>query len=175
MFGMRHERIGSLDGNPSGEARSEIECGSPRLSRAQWLRKAAAGLAGVVGGTLAAGIGGNRVVKAAMTNDPLLLGNSGNTANPNRAEDATEVQYNGAGPPLGVVFLAQADNKWMPAQSGFPAALAGWTSTNPDIPTGVYGYSEHATGMGIVGSAVNNVGGSFFGRNRAPLNLHRKT
>jgi hypothetical protein len=93
------------------ERPTSVEGSSPGLSRAEWLRKVGAGLAGAVGGAIAVGIAGNKVVKA-NDDDPLLLGHSGNPLdpfpNPNLAEHATQVQYDGAGPPPGVVFLAQA-------------------------------------------------------------------
>ncbi len=186
MFGLGRKKIAL--GAPDGKValRAEVDDSSRRLSRGQLLRKAAAGLAGAVAGAVAAGLSGSKVAKAAGTNNPLLLGNSGNASDPNLAEDATEVQYDGAGPPLGVVFLAQADNKWTPSQAGFPAAVAGWTSTNANIPNGVYGYTERPDGSGVVGAAVgpnsrgvlgesfgpSGVGGAFVGPNRAPLNLH---
>jgi hypothetical protein len=162
---------GRSDSGTEGQASSQdSEDNSSRLSRSELLRKAAAGVTAVVAGAIAVGVGGSRVAKAA-TNDPTLLGNSGNTANPNLAEDATEVQFDGAASP-GVVFLAQADNTYAPAAAGFPAALAGWTSTNPNVPHGVYGYSEHPQGNAVVGWSLANVGGAFAGANRAPLNLH---
>ncbi len=140
-------------------------------SRAHFLRNAAAGLTGAVAGAVVAGITGSTVVKAA-DGDPTALGHSGNTANPNLAEHATEIQFDGASTP-GVVLLAQADNKWQPLSTGFPAALAGWTSTNPDIPNGVYGYTEQP-GAGVVGwGAIGvNLGARLIGPNRAPLNLN---
>jgi hypothetical protein len=109
-------------------------------------------LAGVLAVGLAAALGGR--AKAA-TNDPILSGNSGNASNPTLAEDATEVQYDGGGAP-GVVFLAQADNSFRPTAAAFPAALAGWTTINPNITTGVYGYSALPNGLGVVG--VGNTG-----------------
>jgi hypothetical protein len=150
------------------------------LSRAQFLRNAAPGLAAAAASAVVLGVTGSEDVKAA-TNDPTLLGNSGNGGTPNLAEDATEVQYDGAGAP-GVVFLAQADNKWSPLAALYPAAVAGWTSTNANIPNGVYGYTERPAGNGVVGIGVasdgvgvqgygNLLGAAFAGPSRAPLNL----
>jgi hypothetical protein len=166
---------GEESGEESGEARPVRA-----LSRAQFLRNAASGLAATAAGAIAVGIAGSKVVKA-NTNDPTLLGNSGNGGSPNLAEDATEVQFDGAAAP-GVVFLAQADSTWTPSAAGFPAAVAGWTTTNPDVPNGVYGYTARPGGNGVVGAGVaadgigvqglaNYLGGTFAGPNRAPLNL----
>jgi hypothetical protein len=126
-------------------------------------------LALALAASLAAAFGGRA---RAATNDPVLSGNSGNAGNPTLAEDATEVQYDGGGYP-GVVFLAQADNTYRPSAANYPAALAGWTSTNPNITTGVYGYSERPGGFGVVGvasdtgvlarGAVTGVHGASFG------------
>jgi hypothetical protein len=120
-----------------------------RLTRARLLKSGLIALTVAAG--LAASVGGR--AKAA-TNDPVLSGNSGNAGNPNLAEDATEVQYDGGGAP-GVVFLAQADGSWSPSQAAYPAAVAGWTTTNPNITTGVYGYTEHDSGNGVVGVTVS--------------------
>jgi hypothetical protein len=118
-----------------------------------------------------------------VSDDPSIVGPP-----PNLAQDATEVQFNGAGSP-GIVFLAQADGTRTPASANapgeFPAALAGWTSTRSDIANGIYGRSELAGGTGVVGWGVGpfsrgvlgqcfdsrGVGGGFVGPNRAPLNL----
>jgi hypothetical protein len=139
-------------------------------------------------------IGGGKVAKATSNADcdNLVLGKSGDGGNtcsppPNMAEHPTEVQYDGAAnPTLGAVFLAQADSTWLPSNAGYPAALAGWTSTNADIPNGVYGYTQLPKGNGVVGAGAagtnsngvlgqsfdpNGVGGAFIGPNRAPLNL----
>lgn len=168
---MAQEEAARSDGGTEGQPSARgSEDSSSRFSRSALLRRAAAGVTAAVAGAIAVGVAGSSVAKAA-TNDPTLLGNSGNTVNPNLAEDATEVQFDGAAPP-GVVFLAQADNKWSPGAAGFPAALAGWTSTNPNVPNGVYGYSEHPQGNAVVGWSLANVGGAFAGRNRAPLNLY---
>jgi hypothetical protein len=182
------EKMDSSTRIEGGSPLANVESGSPGLSRAEWLRKVGAGLAGAAGAAIAVGIAGSEVVKA-NDDDPLLLGHSGNPLdpfpNPNLAEHATQVQYDGAGPPPGVVFLAQADNTYTPSQAGFPAAVAGWTSINPDIPNGVYGYTERPDGSGAVGAAAgpngrgvlgecfdpNGLGGAFIGPNRAPLNL----
>jgi hypothetical protein len=173
---------------PDREQHQAAGGGSRRLSRSQLLRKAAAGVTAVVAGSIAVGLQGGRVAEAA-TNDPTLLGNSGNTSNPNLAEDATEVQFDGASSP-GIVLLAQADNTYVPAAANapgeFPAALAGWTSARPDIANGVYGRTEVPGGIGVVGWGIGpgsngvfgrsfdplGVGGAFVGPNRAPLNLH---
>ena len=99
-----------------------------RLTRARLLKSGLIVLTVAAG--LAASLGGR--AKAA-TNDPVLSGNSGNAGNPNLAEDATEVQYDGGGAP-GVVFLAQADGTWSPSAAAYPAAIAGWTTTSISAP-----------------------------------------
>jgi hypothetical protein len=104
----------------------------------------------VLAAALAAALGTERA--RAATGDPVVGGHSGNTGNQNLAEDATEIRYDGGGNP-GVVFLAQADGTFSPSASVYPAALAGWTSTNPNITTGVYGYSARPAGTGVVGVA----------------------
>ena len=141
-------------------------------SRAHFLRSAAAGLTGGVAAAVAAGIAGSTVVKA-TDGDPTTLGASSNSGGtPNLAEHATEVQFDGVDPP-GVVLLSQADNTYQPLSTLFPAALAGWTSTNPNIPNGVYGYTEQP-GAGVVGwgNVGVNLGARLIGPNRAPVNLN---
>jgi hypothetical protein len=118
------------------------------------------GVALALAASLAAAIGGARA--RAATNDPVLLGNSSTTGNPNLAEDATEVQYDGGGSP-GVVFLAQADNIFAPSDASYPAAVAGWTTTNPNITTGVYGFSGRPNGLGVVGVASSVDGNGVYG------------
>jgi hypothetical protein len=142
------------------ESKDKISTGREQsLSRKELLKKAAVGLAAFAGLVVT-----SKVAKA-NTGDGLAMGGSGNTGNPNLAEDATEVQYDGGGPPLGVVFLAQADNVWRPSDAGVPAALAGWTTTNPNIPAGVYGYSARPNGYGVVGWNTSGPGsyGGYFG------------
>ncbi len=120
---------------------------SKSFTRARLLKLAAISLAGA-----AAFVTGRQKEAKAATGDFTTLGGSGNTGDPNLAEDATEVQFDGPTIP-GVIFLAQADSKYSPSGTAYASALAGWTSTNPDIMTGVYGYSERQDGNGVVGWA----------------------
>ncbi len=98
----------------------------------------------------------------AATGGNLILGHSGNDSNPNLAENATEIRFDGATGP-GVVFLSQADTKWAPSAAGFPAALGGWTSTNTNVPNGVYGSTQIANGTGVVGNAAGPSSTGVFG------------
>src|SRR5262249_6679996 len=118
---------------------------------AGWPRPAKSGAIGLVLFMGLAVAAGGIAEAQAQTGNPVLLGNSGTTANQNLAEDTTEVQYDGSGVP-GVVFLVQADNAHLPTSNlFFPAALGGWTSTNPSITTGEFGYTEHPEGNGVDG------------------------
>jgi hypothetical protein len=142
MFNQKKETLGEWQ-HPAGWRRP-VKSGAIALVLSM-------GLAVAAGGTA-----------EAQTGNPVLLGNSGTTGNQNVAEDTTEVQYDGSGAP-GVVFLVQADNAHLPTSNlFFPAALGGWTSTNPSITTGVFGYTEHPEGNGVVGvtyaTALNSAG-----------------
>jgi hypothetical protein len=108
-------------------------------SRRNLLKLAGAAAGGAAVGAL---VLGNRA--AAANDDPILIGNT--TTGTLR----TEASDTGAG--AGASFLFQSGNVYDPADSFFPCALAGWTTT-PSRPTGIYGWTNQS-GFGVVAAGV---------------------
>ena len=87
------------------------------------------------------------------------------------ADVPMEVEWNSSAAP-GVVFLGQTDGTWTPGAAAFPAAVAGWTTFNTNLPNGVYGYSAVAGGNAVVGLGVSGALAGFFpGTFRSPETL----
>jgi hypothetical protein len=119
---------------------------APAISRRGMLGKAlgaaAAGVAGVAllePGSPAAATDGNPVNAGATT----------------LAEHETQVKYDGAGSFTGVVLLGN-DSTYDGSNAVFPAAVGGWAGAVAHagaggVTSGVYGYSEHGAGYGVVG------------------------
>jgi hypothetical protein len=122
-----------------------------KRSRRDLIKLAGAAAAGGIGAVAL------RAVPAAATNGSgVILGNSGDSSNPNTAESATEVKFDGTTLP-GVLLLAN-ETAFNPAAAAYPAALAGWAMGN----AGVYGFSE--SGYALVGNG-------FTGGGAVPLHL----
>jgi hypothetical protein len=126
----------------------------PLRSRRQMLKLAGATVAGAA--AAAAGIAGSAVPGLAATGGNMILGANKDAANANQAANATEVDYTGGASP-GVGLLGQIGTVWAPSSSSYAAAVAGW-STVLHTPNGVYGWTDQATGKGVVGYANGGVG-----------------
>ncbi len=130
----REERDGDRrDGNATAE----------RGSRRQMLKLAGAAAAGAVASTAVLGA----QPAAAANGDPMLHGSINTTEN--QASAVTRLQTTATGGGAGYLF--QTGTAFAPANSAFPCALAGW-STTEGFPNGVYGYTgTTAPGYGLVG------------------------
>ena len=127
---------------PEAAGDDSADTGEPRASRRGALRLLGAAAAG---GAAALVVGS----PAAADNGISLLGASNNT--PNR----TQVDYTGSGG--GVGFLFQAGTAFGTTSPNYPAALAGYSSV-ASSPSGVYGFTDQAAGVGVVG--YHSAGGS---------------
>lgn len=146
------DRIRQLEG---GSHPSRVSSAKP-VSRAGLLKAAGVGAVAVAaaglevrgsGGTALATNGGN-----------LILGQD------NNAEHVTSVLYDGSANSQLVVLLAN-DSTWSADSSGFSAALGGWagagtTAGSGGVRHGVYGYTDHGGGNGVVGWNNSSVVGS---------------
>src|SRR5882672_5556889 len=129
----------------------------PLRSRRQMLKLAGASFAGAA--AAAAGLATRTVPGLAATGGNMILGASKDSANANQAANATEVEYT-AGTTPGAGLLGQIGSVWAPSTSSYPSAVAGW-STAAHTPNGVYGWTDQATGRGVVG--YGNAGVGVFG------------
>jgi len=77
------------------------------------------------------------------------------------ADVPMEVEWNSSAAP-GVVLLGQADGTWTPGAAAYPAAVAGWTTVNTNVPYGVYGYSVIPGGSAIVGLGFSGALAGYF-------------
>jgi len=109
--------------------------GEPRASRRGALRLLGAAAAG---GAAALVVGS----PAAADNGVSLLGANNATAN------RTRVDYTGSGG--GVGFLFQAGTAFPTTNPNYPAALAGYSSV-ATCASGVYGFTDQGSGVGVVG------------------------
>ena len=173
-----HERIAALEAQLA-ELKQEVAApeGEVSTSRRDVFKKLALGAAGVAaGGALL----GKATPAAAADGQAVLMGTE---AGQNVAASATRLNYTGAASTAAVVV--QSGTTYSATQSNRDAALAGWASSNGTLDTGVYGYSERGTGVGVVGwsdtvvqgigvlgrgVATQSVGGQFQG-GRAAVNV----
>jgi hypothetical protein len=79
---------------------------------------------------------------AAADNGLTLLGANNATAN------RTRVDYTGTGGGIG--FLFQAGTAFATTAPNYPAALAGYSSV-ATCASGVYGFTDQAAGVGVIG------------------------
>src|SRR5581483_10713867 len=68
------------------------------------------------------------------------------------AEASTTLLYNGNNTFSGVIFLANGTTEFAATDTAYPAAIGGWAGQT-GASTGVYGFTESATGNGVVGVA----------------------
>jgi hypothetical protein len=144
----------SVDSDDSTQ--SDDVKGDRTISRRGMLRTVTAAAVGAISAA-ALGSSGASAAKP-PTPSPLLLGHSADTHNTNLSSNATEVRYTGTSA-QGIVFLAQ-DGTYKPANADFPAALGGWAGKYK--PHGVFGFTQHHNGFGVVGESYY-VGGYFTG------------
>lgn len=160
-------RIAALEGRRSAPAAtapaateltdaSEAEA-EPRTRR-QLLRLAGA----AVVGTAAAAVAGSATAAA---DDTFSVFNVSNGADFN-TNDFTRINYTGTAVD-GAAFLFQGGVGYNNAGSGEPAVLAGWATGSENLlSVGVYGYTDFASGYGVIGSGFAKgmlAKGSLFG------------
>ena len=131
---------------------------APRATRRKALRLLGAAAAG---SAAAMAVGS----QASADNGLTLLGANNATAN------RTRVDYTGAGG--GVGFLFQAGAAFPTTNPNYPAALAGYSSV-ATCASGVYGFTDQASGVGVVGYNSNG-GDGVKGESPGGVGVHGKS
>lgn len=126
------------------ESTTPVDAAVASVSRRTMLGRAAGAAAGAVGATLLA------AAPAAATNGDALTAGSVTLA-----EGTTGVKYDGADGFTGIVLFGN-DSNYSASTSFYPAAVGGWagaghTGGSATVTTGVYGYTDAASGHGVVG------------------------
>jgi hypothetical protein len=137
---------------PGTLAEADAAVDDGRATRRRLLRRGGLLAAGAAVATVALGKETAQPA-AAATGDPVLLGDWTLPAR-NLAEAPTTLRYDGP-PSPGTVFLVE-DTEYLPTDTGFPAAIAGWVGgTVPGLTTGVYGWTAvNGGGVGVVGRSA---------------------